>query len=235
MLRSFFVITATFAYILFIGTPFLILAVLTRNTDTLYRIGMLGARIALRLAGVKLDVRGLRNIPNGRAAVFTPNHQSNCDSPAVVPILPPLLVMAKKEFFRVPVIGRAMRLRGFIPVDRKNREQSSEAVDRAAESLKAGHSFLVFPEGTRSPDGRLQAFKKGAFVMAIKAQVPVIPISISGASRIMQKGKLAIRSGVVCITIHQPIATDGLTIEDRDRLIEKVRSAIRSGLKEEEQ
>src|ERR1035438_1142428 len=169
MIRAIVVCVVTFLYILVIGLPFLIHAWLTRTTDKLYHVGINGARLALWLSGVRLEVHGREKIPHGRAAIFMPNHQSNCDPPAVISILPPVLVMAKQEFFRMPVLGTAMIYRGFIPVDRKNREKAIAAVERAVASLKAGNSFLAFPEGTRSPDGRLQTFKKGLFVMAIKA------------------------------------------------------------------
>lgn len=235
MLRAFIVCAITSLYILVVGAPFLIYAVLTKNTDPLYHVGVLGARLALRLAGARLVVRGLENIPQGRAAVFMPNHQSNCDPPAVFSILPPVLVLAKKEFFRVPIVGRGMVLRGFIPVDRKNREKAIQAVEEAARSLRVGNSFLVYPEGTRSPDGRLQPFKKGAFMMAIRAGAPIVPISVSGAWRIMRKGELAIRPGVVRITLHHPIPTEGSTFADRDQVMRRVRQAISQGLAPEEQ
>jgi 1-acyl-sn-glycerol-3-phosphate acyltransferase len=234
MIRAFFVSLFTFAFIFVVGTPFLIHAVLTGNTDPLYRVGRWVVGMVLRLSGVRLEIHGLARIPSGCAAVFMPNHQSNCDPAAVFVILPPLLVLAKKEFFRIPVLGRAMRLRGFIPVDRRNRERAIEAVEEATKSLKAGHNFLVFPEGTRSRDGRLQAFKKGVFVMAIKAQAPVVPISISGSRKIMPKGKFAISPGLVRITIHDPIPTEGCTLDDRGRIMERVRQAILSGLAPEE-
>ncbi len=234
MLRSIFVTVITLAYILIVGPPFLIHALLTGKTDLLYRIGVTGARMAVGLAGVRLEVKGLEKIPRDRAVVFMPNHQSNCDPPAVVSILPPVLVLGKKEFFRVPVLGKAMRLRGFIPVDRKNREQAIRAVEQAVESLKAGYSFLAYPEGTRSPDGRLQPFKKGVFVMAIKAGAPVVPISVSGAIKIMRKGELAMRPGVVRITLHDPIPTEGYAVDDRKVIMEQTSRAILSGLTEEE-
>jgi 1-acyl-sn-glycerol-3-phosphate acyltransferase len=190
---------------------------------------------ALRLAGARLEVHGLEKIPKRCTLVFMPNHQSNCDPPAVFLILPAVLVMAKKEFFRIPVLGRAMRMRGFVPVDRKKREKAIESVEQATRSLQAGHNFLVFPEGTRSPDGRLQPLKKGVFVMAIKAQATIVPISVSGSRRIMPKGKLLISPGLVRITIHDPVPTEGCTLEDREQIMERVRQAILSGLTEEEQ
>ncbi len=181
-----------------------------------------------------MEVRGLENICTDRAVVFMPNHQSNCDPPAIFTILPPVLVMGKKEFFRVPILGRGMLLRGFIPVDRKNRQRAIEAMEEGVKSLKAGHSFLVFPEGTRSPDGRLQPFKRGVFIMAIKAGAPIVPISISGTRKIMPKGKFEIHPGVERITVHNPVSTEGRTLDDREKIMEQVRQAILSGLAEEE-
>ncbi len=234
MLRAFFVTLITLAYTLLVGTPFLIHAVLTRNTDALYRVGCWGAKIALWLAGVRLEVHGFEKIPARRALVFMSNHQSNSEGPAIFTILPPVLILAKQEFFRVPILGRGMLLRGFIPVDRKNREKAIEAVDRAAQSLRAGRSFMVFPEGTRSPDGRLRPFKKGVFVMAIKAGAPIVPISASGGRKIMPKGKFMISPGVIRITFHDPVPTHGLTLQDRDQLMRTVRQTILQGLSPEE-
>ncbi len=234
MIRAIIVSLLTFLYILTVGTPFLIHALLTGNTDHIYRVGVNGAKLALWLSGVHLDVQGLEKIPPNRALIFMPNHQSNCDPPAVISILPPVLVLAKQEFFRVPVLGTAMRRRGFIPIDRKNRERAMAAVEKAVEALKAGHSFLGFPEGTRSPDGRLQTFKKGLFVMAIKAGASVVPVSASGARKVMPKGEFAIYPGRVRITIHDPIPTTGLEVSDRQKLIDLTRQAIITGLDPEE-
>jgi len=142
--------------------------------------------------------------------------------------------MAKHTFFRVPILGAAMTARGFIPVDRTNREKAIVAVERAAEALKAGNSFLGFPEGTRSPDGRLQQFKKGLFVMAIKPGALIAPMSISGAYKIMPKGRFVIRPGRVRITIQDPISAEKYTLDDRRKLIDETRQAILKGLDPEE-
>ncbi len=234
MLRALFVTLITFAYILVLGPPLVVHALVSGNSDPLYRAAMLGVRMALWLSGVELEVRGKEKIPYGRAVVYLPNHQGNCDPPAMLAILPPVLVMVKKEFFRVPILGRGMLARGFIPVDRRNRERAIEAVEQAVERLKAGQSFLAFPEGTRSRDGRLQLLKKGVFVMAMKAGVPLVPVSISGSRKIMPKGKFIIRPGCVRITIHDPIPTAGCSTGDRQVLMERVRQAILSGLDMEE-
>jgi 1-acyl-sn-glycerol-3-phosphate acyltransferase len=234
MIRSIFVCVVTFLYILVVGFPFLIYALLIKNTDRLYWVGIKGARMALWLGGVRLDVHGLENVPRGRAAIYMPNHQSNCDPPAVIAVLPPVLVMAKQEFFRVPVLGRAMVLRGFVPVDRRNHERAMAAIDQAVESLRAGNSFMAYPEGTRSRDGRLQRFKKGLFVMAIKAGALIVPVSVSGARKIMPKGELAIHPGCVRITLQAPIDAANYTQDQRQELIEATRQSILKGLDPEE-
>jgi 1-acyl-sn-glycerol-3-phosphate acyltransferase len=234
MIRAFCVTLIAFAYILLVGTPFLIHAALSGNTDTLYQVGRLGARMVLWLSGVKLEVAGKEKTRTDRAVIFMPNHQSNFDPPAACVILPPVLFISKKEFFRVPILGRAMALRGCIPIDRKNRAQAMEAIEAGVRSVKAGHSFLIFPEGTRSANGRLQAFKKGAFILAMKAGAPIVPISISGSVRVMPKGKFEIHPGVVRITVHDPVPTEGCTSDDRQGIMEQVRHAILSGLTEDE-
>ena len=178
MIRAFLVTLVTFAYILILGPPVLIYAAIRGDGDLVYRVGTLGARMALWLAGTRLEIHGLDQIPSDRPVVFMANHQSNFDPPALLAVLPPVLVLVKKEFFRVPILGRAMVACGFILVDRRNREQALEAVEKGVQALKAGKSFLVYPEGTRSPDGRLQRFKKGVFVMAIRAGAPIVPISV---------------------------------------------------------
>jgi 1-acyl-sn-glycerol-3-phosphate acyltransferase len=213
----------------------LIYAAISGNADPVYRIGKLGARMAVWLAGARLEIHGLGQIPSHpRGVVFMANHQSNCDPPALLAVIPRVVVLVKKEFFRVPVLGRAMAAVGFIPVDRRNREQAREAVEKGVQALKTGKPFLVYPEGTRSPDGRLQHFKKGVFVMAIKAGAAIVPISVSGSNKIMPKGKFVIRPGRVRITFHEPVATEGLAMEDRQAIIERVRQAVLAGLEKDE-
>jgi len=232
MLRGIFLALVSLLLVLLLGTPLLIYAVISRNTDPLYRAGVYCAGLVLRLGGIRVQVSGLENIPAGQALVFMANHQSNADAPALFPSLPPVLVLVKKEIFRIPIFGRAMRLRGFVPVDRSHRERSIQAVEEAAQALAAGHSFVIFPEGTRSPDGRLQSFKKGGFIMSLKAEAPIVPVSISGGRRIMRKGDWAIHSGTMQVTIHHPIATVDRRLEDG--IIEEVRRAIAEGLSQHE-
>lgn len=234
MVRTLLVYVVVVLFLIVMGLPLLLLSALTGSTDRLYSVGLFGAKTALFLAGARITVTGRENIPAGKAVVFMPNHQSNCDPPAVAAILPPVLIMAKKEFFRVPILGTGMRMRGFIPVDRSNRERAFAAVDQAVSALRAGYSFLVFPEGTRSKTGRIQTFKKGVFVMAIKAGAPIVPISVSGARNIMRRGDFRIHPGPVQITIHPPVSTEGFEISDSGTLARQVRRAIIEGLSAEE-
>ena len=233
MVRTVLIIFVGVICIILLGGPLLVYAMVTGNTDPLYAAGLFGSRISLWLGGVRMEVSGRERIPAG-AVVFMPNHQSNADPPAVFVQLPPVLVLAKKEFFRVPILGWAMRRRGFIPVDRSNRERAIEAIRRAVDSLRTGNSFLVYPEGTRSPDGRLQRFKKGVFMMAIEAGAPIVPVSISGATKIMPKGDLAVHPGRIRITFHDPIFTQGSTPTDRETIMAAARAAIVAGLTREE-
>ncbi|MGH9469083.1 MAG: lysophospholipid acyltransferase family protein [Terriglobia bacterium] len=235
MIRALFVISFALGYVLVIGVPYLLYTLVSRNTDPIYRAGVMGAKMTLKLAGISLNVRGREKIPMGRAVVFMANHQSNCDPPAITTLLPPILILVKQEFFRVPVLGRGMRLRGFVAVNRADRAQSIRAIGEAERRLKSGQSFLVFPEGTRSPDGRLQPFKKGVFLMALRAGAPIVPVSISGSRRIMPKGKLAIRPGVMHVTFHDAVETAGCLLEDVPQLQRRVRQAILAGLAPEEQ
>lgn len=234
MIRAVFVTAVAFLMVLVILPPLVLYSLLARETRTMYSVAIRCVRLVLRLAGVKLDVRGLELIPPARAVVFMPNHQGNADPPALFAVLPPMLALAKKELFRIPILGPAMRIHGFVPVDRQNRERAVQAVEEAVVKLRGGRSFIAFPEGTRSRDGRLQPFKKGVFVMAIKAGVPVVPVSVSGSSRIMQKGKAAIQPGTVRISVHEAIPTEGLTMEDRGALSQQVRAAILNGLEPDE-
>jgi 1-acyl-sn-glycerol-3-phosphate acyltransferase len=234
MLRTTILSLLCFLFILFLGAPLLVYARVSGNTDSLYAVGLFCVRLVLRLGGIRLEVRGQEKIPRGQAAVFMANHQSNIDPPAVFASLPPVLVLAKHEVFRIPVLGPAMRLRGFIPVDRRDRARAIECVEQASEALRAGKSFLVFPEGTRSPDGRLQPLKKGGFIMALNAGAPIVPVSLSGGRHIMRKGEMAIRPGPVRITFHDPVRTLDRRMEDRNQVMEEVREALLSGLTDEE-
>jgi 1-acyl-sn-glycerol-3-phosphate acyltransferase len=234
MIRMVVLGVAAFFFLFVYFMPLCLYAWITGRTGVIYREGQRGCRWALWIAGVRLEFFGLEKIPTDHAVVFMANHQSMVDPPALLGFMPPVLVMLKRTLFWIPALGWAMAMRGFVPIEREHRERAMHAVEQAVAELKAGHSFLVYPEGTRTPDGRLLPFKRGAFVMAVRAQVPIVPISVSGAYKIMRKGQFTLHPGTVRITFHDPVPTEGLDLNDRTAIIEKVRSSIAAGLSDEE-
>jgi 1-acyl-sn-glycerol-3-phosphate acyltransferase len=230
VLRSIATYVAVSAYVVIAGPPFLLIALLFRQVPLLYRVGHLGVRIGLVLSGVKVRVEGREHILLDRAAVYAVNHTSNVEPPILFhvlsPLFPRLRVLYKAELRKLPILVRAWDLAGFVPLERGNREQSLPAIDRAAEALKEGNSFLIFPEGTRSRAGNLLPFKKGGFIMAIKGQSPIVPVAIVGAREAMRKGSFVIQPVTVTVRLGPPVETDGLTLADRDQLASDVRLAI---------
>jgi 1-acyl-sn-glycerol-3-phosphate acyltransferase len=217
-------------YVLLVGPPVLLIALLFGQKALLYRVGHLGVRMGLFVSGIRVAVDGTDHIQRSRAAVYAVNHTSNVEPPIIFDMLhelfPRLRILYKAELRKLPVLVRAFDLAGFIPLERANPEQSLPAIDRAADALREGNSFLIFPEGTRSRTGELLPFKKGGFILAIKAQVPVVPIAISGARSAMRKGSPLIYPVTVQVRIGEPVETSGMTLDDRDALIRAVRDRV---------
>lgn len=235
MIRSVFVVTYLLLFVLFVGIPYILHAALTGSADTLYRMAIRGLKGMLWLAGVRVRIEGLENVPPG-VCVFVANHTSNSDPPAVVVAIPKRVsLLAKKEVFRLPILATAFRLTGIVPVDRGDPDSAAASVDKAVQALKSGLSFLVYPEGTRSPDGRLLPFKRGSFVMAIEAGVPIVPVSVAGAHKIMRKGQWPIHPGEIVVKFQPPVDASRYTLEHRAELLARVHAAIAAGLPEDQQ
>jgi 1-acyl-sn-glycerol-3-phosphate acyltransferase len=225
--RSLATYLAISVYVLLVGPPGLLTAWLFKWPGVLFALSHGGVAIGLALSGISPRMAGRDRLPRGRTAVYCANHTSNIDAPLLFHLLHPRLHMLyKAEFGRMPILGRAAPVAGFIPVERQNHEQAQQAVDRAAASVAEGHSFLVFPEGTRSRTGELLPFKKGGFIMAIKAQVPLVPVAIRGGKAAMVKGSRLIRPVTVDVFVGTPIETAGMTLDDRDRLIATARGQM---------
>jgi 1-acyl-sn-glycerol-3-phosphate acyltransferase len=217
-------------YVAVVGPPFVLLAIALGNVAMLYRVGHLGVRIGLFLSGIRYRVEGGENIQRDRAAVYAVNHTSNVEPPilfdALHELFPRLRVLYKAELRALPILTRAFDLAGFVPLQRGNPDQSLPAIDGAAAALRAGNSFLIFPEGTRSRTGALLPFKKGGFIMALKAQAPIVPVAISGARSAMRKGSPIINPVLVQVRFGTPVDTAARAHEDRDALVAEVRAQI---------
>lgn len=213
-----------------IGMPY---SVLTRDINRLYRIAMWIANAGVRAAGIRIEIRGLEHVPANRQCIFMCNHVSNLDPPVVLPLLPGRSsVLLKKELMRIPILGTAMRMGKFVPVERGSRRDAAQAsVAAAADALRSGLNILVFPEGTRSKNGRLSIFKKGPFFLAQQTQAPIIPVALSGTQKMMRKGSIAITPGVARIQLLPVI--EPAEYETREELLKSVRKAIADALPEE--
>jgi 1-acyl-sn-glycerol-3-phosphate acyltransferase len=195
-------------------------------------MAMWTARAAAWLAGARVETVGLDRLDLSRNYIFMANHVSNADPPLLVPALPRRTsVLVKKELFRVPLLGRAMRMARLVAIDRANKEAAIASVRRAGEVLHSGLDMTVFPEGTRSRDGRLLPFKKGPFYMAIETGVPIVPVTILGTLEILPKGRFTIRPGTATFVFHP--AVEPTAFADRDALVAAVREQIASALPQE--
>jgi 1-acyl-sn-glycerol-3-phosphate acyltransferase len=202
------------------------------DVRVLYRLFMWGAWSGVWITGVRVTTEGLDRFDHSRSYVFMTNHVSNLDPPIQIPLIPRRTsVMVKKELFKVPILGRAMRMGSLVPVDRGNREAGIEAVNAAKAVVEQGLNMTIYVEGRRSFDGKLLPFKKGPFYLAMECGVPVIPMTIVGTHYVMPKARFSIKPSKVKVIFHDPI--DPKDFGDRECLMEKVRSVIESGLPEE--
>lgn len=230
--RSLIAYIVILAYIAVAAPLALFCGVVLRWKDGMWALGHAGARMALALAGIRYRVSGGENVP-GTAVVFCSNHESNVDPPVLFEALHPRLhILYKAELHKFPVMGTVFDIGGFVPIERNDRESAMRSIAMGAESLRAGNSFLIFPEGTRSRSGDLLPFKKGGFIMAIEAQAPVVPVAISGGRAAMRKGSPIVRPVQVTVRIGRPVPTAGLTLNERDALIAQVRQEVAKLLQE---
>ncbi len=207
---------------------------ITGKIGFLYWIGITITRCVVRITGTRFQVRGLDQIDPAGTYIFMSNHVSNLDPPILMPLIPRRTsVLVKKELWRVPILARALDLASLVPVERNNREAAIQSIKRAGEVMRQGVNMMVYPEGTRSTDGRLHAFKKGPFHLAAETGFPIVPVTMLGTFEMMPKGKFAATGGTATVVFHPPMDPKNFT--SREELMEAVATAIRSALPSERQ
>ncbi|MCX7816553.1 MAG: 1-acyl-sn-glycerol-3-phosphate acyltransferase [Syntrophales bacterium] len=225
--RSALIVTTSVAVTAFFSVYALIFALIGAGENSIHKIARIWARILLRIANIKVDVKGKENVIPDKPQIFMANHQSDLDVLITLAHVPgQFRWIAKKELFRIPVFGRAMKKAGYIPIDRENRQEALKSLNEAAMKIKEGKSVMSFPEGTRSADGTIKPFKQGMFYLAIQSGVPIVPITIIGAAELMKKRSLTVKPGTIKLIIDKPVDVSSYTLETRYELIEQVRNII---------
>jgi 1-acyl-sn-glycerol-3-phosphate acyltransferase len=210
--------------------PFMLVCMITGLRDPLIAVGIWAVKVGRRILGVDVEASGLDRFDPRTPHVFMSNHASFLDGPLIMMFIPGVpRVILKKSILRIPVLGLAMRHVGFVPVDRKGTEGGKKSIARAAALMRErGYSFLVFPEGTRSRDGKLQPLRRGGFFLALEGGAPIVPVSIRGTFEIWPKGQGSARRGEVGVVFHDPVPVAGYSPDTMGELMEKVRQAILS-------
>lgn len=229
MIRAVFMLTFWGLSTLVVGPPGLLLALVTGRVMPLYWVATRLGQLGVRLAGVRIEVHGGEYLEPGRNYIFMSNHVSNLDPPVLIPVIPGRCsVLVKKELFRIPILGTGMKVADLVPVDRSDREAAIESVNAAIRVLKQGLHMVVFPEGTRSEDGRLRPFKKGPFHLATESGVFVVPVTVLGTFESWPKARFTLRPGTATVVFHPPV--DPGKFPDRQELMTAVSGAIESVL-----
>jgi len=229
MIRSALMIIMAVAVTIVMTVCIIVFSLISRVTgeDRGHKVAKLWARMLLRLFHTKTEIIGAENIHLGKPQIMMANHQSDFDILILLAGIPgQFRWIAKKELFRIPLFGMAMRKCGYIAIDRQNHERAMESVERALQKIQEGKSIMSFPEGTRSRNGVIRPFKRGMFHLAIASGAPIVPLSIIGSGQIMPKGSLNVKPGKITVVIGKPIDVSGYTAEDHDLLIEQVRKVI---------
>ena len=210
--------------------PLLLICPLFKWPEPIIAIGRGSLRLGWFVLGIEVEVAGLENFAKNKSYVFMANHQSMLDV-VVIALIPQFVhVIAKKEMFKVPVIGQGMKIVEYVSVDRKGKKGGRKSIERAVSLIKEKkYSFLIFPEGTRSLNGKMQQFRRGGFYLAINSGVPIVPITITGSFELMPKYNFFIKKGKITVAFHKPIGVQAYDENSFPELMAKVRAAISSG------
>lgn len=235
MIRTMAAMITVVVMTIIIGLTIIITGPFNRYSRVINVLGGIWSRSLLWAAGVKVKVEGMENIDPGKSYMVMANHQSHYDVPAIFGMVTMLTMrfFTKKELFSIPLFGWALKWAGMVKIDRSNRKEAINSMNEAVDIIHKGVSLAVFPEGTRSTDGKIQAFKKGGFVIAIRGNIPILPVSISGSSFILKKHTLRIDPGLIKIVFDKPIETKDYSLDNKNELIAKTRNIIEKNIDKE--
>jgi 1-acyl-sn-glycerol-3-phosphate acyltransferase len=227
MLRTIWVAFVAVAVTLPIATAVLIVATFSTSSTWIDKLTRLWARSLVRAAGIRLRGDGMEKIDPALRYILVSNHYSYFDIPCILAIVPqPIRFMAKASLFKIPFFGWALRRAGFIPIDRKNRRTAVKSFDLAAERIRKGNAIVIFPEEGRSRTIEMRPFQRGAFLLAIKAQMPMMPIAIDGTWNVFRVGAKRITPADVSVRVGEMIDCKGCTLRDKERLADESRRQI---------
>ena len=233
-MKFFWVILNLIFSVCICSIPIILFGWLDRNKDFVGRITRFWAQWMIWSTGIHYDVSGYENLQYNKQYIFMCNHESALDIIFGVAAIPNnIIFLAKKELFKIPVFGWALKAAGMIKIDRQNPLTAKESVDAAVDILlQSNFSTLIYPEGTRSENCNILPFKKGGFILAIRSQIPVVPITILGAGDALPKGSYCINTTKIKIIFGQPILTEGMDINDKDILLQNCRNIIEQNMKD---
>ena len=234
-LRTIFLFSIAGIVTLVLGTTVIVAALLgvqDKPGGLFEKVPRWWSSAVLWAAGIKVHVHGMGNAATGEPHIFASNHVSWFDVPALAKILPRYKFVAKAELFKVPIFGRGMRIIGMIEIQRENRKAAFGAYDVAAEKIRSGSSVVVFPEGTRGHAYPLRPFKKGPFVLAVAAGVPIVPVIVHGTIEIMPKGSFWVQPGTIDVHLLEPVSTTGVDYEHREALMQAVRTRMADAMRD---
>ena len=228
------VLLIVYTLLAILAIPLLLLCSLIRRKQPVIVFSKWVMRVGQIILGIRLEVYGKEKIDRTKPFIYMSNHLSILDGPLLFMIIPQAArVLLKKEVLKIPVVGQGMRLVGFVPVDRKGIRGGKKSIDLATKLIEEkGYSFLIFPEGTRSLDGRMQPFKRGGFFLAVKSRAAILPITLKGSYELMPKGSFFVKRGKISVIFHPPLPTHEYDIDSLPSLMGRAREIIESELDE---
>jgi 1-acyl-sn-glycerol-3-phosphate acyltransferase len=232
MIRTLWVAVVVAAMTLICAPSVTIIALFGSHHPLIDRVIRIWARTIIRAAGIELRIEAEEPIDWARSYIFIGNHHSYMDIPCLLAAIPqPVRFMAKKSLFHVPIFGWGLSATGFIPIDRADSSKAARSFGMATARIRKGNSIVIFPEGSRSRERSLADFKRGAFLLALRGKLPIVPVAIDGTFEVMPATRLRVEPGPVTIRLAPPIEPAELRVRDLDGMIERTRGAIERMLK----